>query len=371
MDNKIRVSVILPIYNKEKTIKTTLNSLFNQDIKKKFEIIIINDGSRDNSVQIVKNIKDPRIRFFNLNKNYGPSIARNLGIKKAKGEYFFFLDADDKIRKNTLSVLLKEAYIKNYDLVFCDHKWIQNGINLNKNLFSFNNSKEIYKNDLLEILKKRLYNSLHFGGPLRCKAKLIKSSIIKKKKLLFEKKLRYLEDEIFMWDILPEVKKIKYLKKQLYSYYVNTNTNTAVSEGIGNRFNIKSFFLIKKHIKKSFLKFNNDYKIAENLSDQGFVYFIINVLISYCKSIIQKKVKKKIGMKNLKKLIKNIISYKNLFIVLKKYEVCKNESKVIPEYLMLKKSKMLQLACFARAKQIIDLRNKKYSPYSKNFSINA
>lgn len=371
MDNKISVSVILPVYNKEKTIKTTLNSLINQDIKKKFEIIIINDGSKDNSVQIVKSIKDSRIRFFNLYKNYGPSIARNLGIKKAKGEYFFFLDADDKIKKNTLSVLLKEAYIKNYDLVFCDHKWIQNGINLSKNLFSFNNSKEIYKNDLLEILKKRLYNSLHSGGPLRCKAKLIKSSIIKKKKILFEKKLRYLEDEIFMWDILPEVKKIKYLKKQLYSYYVNTNTNTAVSEGISNRFNIKSFFLIKKHIKKSFLKFNINYKIAENLSDQGFVYFIINVLVSYCKSIIQKKVKKKIGIKNLKKLIKNIISYKNLYIELKKYEVCKNECKLIPRYLMLKKSKMLQIACFARAKQIIDLRNKKYSPYSKNFSINA
>ena len=76
-------------------------------------------------------------------------------------------------------------------------------------------------------------------------------------------------------------------------------------------------------------------------------------------------------MKNLKKLIKNIISYKNLFIVLKKYEVCGNEIKLILNYLILKKSKMLQLACFARAKQIIDLRNKKYSPYSKNFSINA
>ena len=104
-----------------------------------------------------------------------------------------------------------------------------------------------------------------------------------------------------MWDILPEVKKIKYLKKQLYSYYVNTNTNTAVSEGISNRYNIKSFFLIKKHIKKSFLKFNINYKIAENLSDQGFVYFIINVLVSYCQSIIQKKVKKKNWNKKFKK----------------------------------------------------------------------
>ena len=76
-------------------------------------------------------------------------------------------------------------------------------------------------------------------------------------------------------------------------------------------------------------------------------------------------------MKNLKKLIKNIISYKNLFIVLKKYEVCKNESKLIPKYLMLKKSRMLQLACFARAKQIIALRNKKSIPYTNNFSGNT
>jgi glycosyltransferase involved in cell wall biosynthesis len=96
-------SVIIPLYNKEKHIHDTLNSIFKQ-IFTDFEIIIINDASTDNSLQKVLELKNNRI-FIYENNNKGVSQARNLGMQKAKGKYFAFLDADDIWHKNHLKNL--------------------------------------------------------------------------------------------------------------------------------------------------------------------------------------------------------------------------------------------------------------------------
>ena len=86
-------SVIIPLYNKEKFIEATLKSVLNQTFID-FEIIIINDGSTDNSSQIIKRFDDPRIRYF-FKENEGVSSARNDGIEKAQSNYISFIDADD------------------------------------------------------------------------------------------------------------------------------------------------------------------------------------------------------------------------------------------------------------------------------------
>jgi len=88
-----RFSVIIPLYNKEKDIFFTLSSVFNQTFKD-YEIIIVNDGSTDSSVEIVKNLKSDKIHLFSKN-NEGVSKARNYGVEKANSNYIAFLDADD------------------------------------------------------------------------------------------------------------------------------------------------------------------------------------------------------------------------------------------------------------------------------------
>ena len=98
-------SVIIPLYNKERSIKTTLNSVINQSFTD-FEIIIINDGSTDNGEAIVAAIPDSRISFYNK-KNQGVSHARNYGIEKANGNYISFLDADDFWHSTHLENLYK------------------------------------------------------------------------------------------------------------------------------------------------------------------------------------------------------------------------------------------------------------------------
>src|SRR6056300_1045134 len=86
-------SVVIPLYNKEKFIEDTLKSVLNQTFND-FEVIIVNDGSSDNSLSIVEQFKSEKIRLF-TNKNRGLSYTRNFGIKKAKSQYIGFLDADD------------------------------------------------------------------------------------------------------------------------------------------------------------------------------------------------------------------------------------------------------------------------------------
>lgn len=94
-------SIIIPCYNVEKYIENTVKSVLNQTFEE-FEVLLINDGSTDNTLKILEKFNDKRIKILNQ-ENKGVSSARNLGIKNAKGKYFLFLDGDDEIDENLLS----------------------------------------------------------------------------------------------------------------------------------------------------------------------------------------------------------------------------------------------------------------------------
>ena len=96
--NKADISIIVPIYNTEKYLNKCIDSIINQT-KKELEILLINDGSTDNSEKIIKTYKDKRIKYFK-NKNQGIGKTRNFGIEKATGKYLMFLDSDDYLEKN-------------------------------------------------------------------------------------------------------------------------------------------------------------------------------------------------------------------------------------------------------------------------------
>lgn len=115
-EKKIKVSIIIPIYNVEQYLRECLNSVVNQTLKD-IEIICVNDGSTDGSYEILKEYaaKDSRIMLFNQ-KNKGPCAARNFAIKQAKGEYLGFIDSDDWIDLNYFEKLYNEAQNNNCDI---------------------------------------------------------------------------------------------------------------------------------------------------------------------------------------------------------------------------------------------------------------
>lgn len=113
------VSIIVPIYNGELYIKKCIESLLEQTLQN-IEIILIDDGSTDNSKEIIDSYSklDKRIKSI-FQKNSGPSTARNIGIKNATGEYITFVDADDWVNKETYSELYDRASENNVDVAFC------------------------------------------------------------------------------------------------------------------------------------------------------------------------------------------------------------------------------------------------------------
>lgn len=98
----LMISVIIPLFNKENTIQKTIDSILKQSISD-YEIVVVDDGSTDNSPEIIKRIQSEKISFYSQ-ENKGPSAARNLGVKKAKGEWIVFMDADDWFEPNALRV---------------------------------------------------------------------------------------------------------------------------------------------------------------------------------------------------------------------------------------------------------------------------
>ena len=101
---KPQISVIIPLYNKESIVERSVNSVLCQSFTD-FELIIVDDGSTDNSLSVVKSIKDSRIHIIEQ-ENGGPSKARNTGVKHSKGEWILFLDADDELLEGALERLL-------------------------------------------------------------------------------------------------------------------------------------------------------------------------------------------------------------------------------------------------------------------------
>lgn len=115
-----RVSVIIPVYNTAKYLESALLSVSEQTLEE-IEIVIINDGSTDNSEQIIEQFQkiDLRVKYY-YQTNQGQSVARNTGLDNAIGEYVYFMDSDDILEKNALELCYKRCTIDNLDFVFFD-----------------------------------------------------------------------------------------------------------------------------------------------------------------------------------------------------------------------------------------------------------
>ena len=118
MENKIWISIIMPTYNSEKIITSSIQSILGQTLDE-IELIVIDDCSTDNTVEKIRKIQqqDNRIRLIQQSENRGPGAAKNAGLKVAVGEYIAFCDADDWIEKNMMETLLENAQKREADVV--------------------------------------------------------------------------------------------------------------------------------------------------------------------------------------------------------------------------------------------------------------
>ena len=347
------VSVIIPFFNAEAYLNKCLKSLSDQDIKEPFEVLMINDCSRDNSLKIIENFNTLNIKIFSLKKNSGPSVARNKGIEEANGEYVFFLDADDYISKETLNTLFTKAKTKNLDLIFCDKKRIEGSLNKRENIYSYSSNIDFTETTIIEEIKRRVTDPNHLLGVIGCHGKLIKHSILLENNIKFEERLRFMEDEIFMIDILGCSNKVSYIRKQLYINNINQNVSSARSEAFNHAFPSSYFKIMSGHFKESLIKKNCYKEEADSYEKQALIFYIIYALISYSLSIFKRKVSMKKGLEQRNKIFKEVINDIEITQAAKSYLASKDESRWIPRAISYKSYFFLKFFCNLRTKQLI------------------
>ena len=203
----MKLSVIIPVYNTAKYLSKCLDSILD-NAPKDMEIIVVNDGSTDNSLEVLKRYKDKIILIDK--ENGGQGSARNLGIKKSCGDYLCFIDSDDYINPGSLKKAIEIATKKDLDILYWNIDWIyDDGSIKHQNIFN-----PVYKED-----DKIGYL---LSDPSPCN-KLIKSSIIKNNNLLFPTDCIY-EDFAFIPSLVKYAKNIEYTDTITYNYYQRVNS---------------------------------------------------------------------------------------------------------------------------------------------------
>lgn len=209
MNQENLVSIIIPVYNAEQHIAKCLKSILRQTYKN-IELIIVNDGSTDNSLEICHNFqkKDNRIKIITI-ENSGPSKARNIGLKTSAGSYIQFVDADDYV-EDTITQRLVASMMDNYQLVICGYNIIFN----NKKIVNILEDAEYKLNEFLDIFCD-LYKKNQFQYLWN---KIYSASIIKSYNISFNEETKRGEDALFNIDYLEKCSVILIINEPLYNY---------------------------------------------------------------------------------------------------------------------------------------------------------
>lgn len=284
----VKVSMIMPIYNGEAYMRKSIDSILNQSFKE-FELILVNDGSEDNTAEICNEYKakDSRIRVIHK-ANEGSGPARNVGIKSAKGKYLMFPDCDDWLDKNMCEELYTSAELYDADLVIVGSKNIKeiDGeiIHIKDSLPGdkiYKSAKEIRSN-YVNLLKKNVAQ-----GP---SDKLYKKDILDKYELEFPT-LRRSQDIMFNMKYFSKIESCILINKPLYTYRMSslTEMNKKIPE---NYFDISlSIYNSWKNILKEWgedtednINYINDYLLASfkihinNLFNNKYKYSFMQIV---------------------------------------------------------------------------------------------
>ncbi|GAF23681.1 beta-1,3-glucosyltransferase [Bacillus sp. JCM 19047] len=205
---RVELSIIIPVYNGEKTIIDTLESIILQG-EEDYEVLIIDDGSTDNTSNVVKKFIESNKRFnYYYQKNQGVSMSRNNGIKLAKGRYICFLDSDDSYEEKFISKMLYRVNTSENDVVFCGYYTDDlNGKKIKKTKFD---TKRILENYILG------RNAIHTN------CWVLRRQFVLEKRLFFQKGVNWGEDFEFFCEVLLKTSKVCSVKEYLTTYKLLT-----------------------------------------------------------------------------------------------------------------------------------------------------
>lgn len=246
---KYDISVIIPVYNREKLIKNALNSVLKQTIADKLEIICVDDGSTDKTIEVIKDYqKKYKNIFLYQQKNSGPGVARNLGIDNAHGEYVIFLDSDDWTPERAYELMYNYAKEKDADIII--------GKMLRKIKGTMNNQWYVIKTmqDIFDEFGEEINCAKEYKIPLTMPGpvtKMSRTSMLRDNNIKFPNE-RMGEDLIFSLELFKYANTVYLLDEIIYMYesdlsdgdsLVSRIDPTTVLSGMNSM--LKSFMYLK------------------------------------------------------------------------------------------------------------------------------
>lgn len=292
-DNKydISLSIIIPIYNGEKYIRKFITWIQSEwKSFSDFEIILIDDGSKDKSLEICREIssKDNRIRFFSQ-QNRGVSTARNLGLENCRGKYIIFWDIDDRVELPLYLEMIKMVSKYDLDLVICNHTYEDSQGNLlreKKSYYEKNYDK--YQSAKMMICEDAI------GGYLW--NKVYRYSLIAQNNILFNESVGIYEDLIFNLNYISCTDKVRYIDKTGYHYIKH-------SDSVMNSSSVAKYVYALEALENEYKKFK---KIFINI-DEYIIKMFVDII-----DVIERKTRTS----------QEAFSYEHLYIIrqiIKKY----------------------------------------------------
>lgn len=316
-----KVSVIVPIHNSEKSLPRCLKSILLQSFKN-LEIILVNDGSQDNSLEICEKFrqKDNRIIIINK-KNSGVSSARNSGLKIASGEFIQFVDADDFLNFNMLECMLKKINENDADIAICGYNKISSKRIIKKSPNNFDTDCLIeFKDCFID-----LYKNAFLNAPWN---KLYRRQKIK---TYFDETLSIGEDLLFNLSYISNCDKISVMDQILYNYDVSLQNSLAC------QYDEKLFYtqiFLNKEVQ-NFLKENfnsNDFsEINEVFAKE--IYYYLKKLVFLSKGQRKEKIKK----------IKSCVKNSNVRDMLYNIKLSDFQIKIVCNLMKLKQIKIIYM----------------------------
>lgn len=266
MIDKPLVSVIMPNYNGAKFIEKSINSILNQTYQN-FELIIIDDGSSDNSTKLIESFDSKKIRFYINDENLGVSATRNRAIDLSNGKYIAFMDSDDISPLNRLEIQVD--FLEKND----EFGLLSGHYESFTEYYGLYTKRKFRKHSIIE---EKIKVDLNFFGAIVSPATMIKKSVIDKHNIKFDTNLRIAEDFDF-WRRIGKYSKVMNLDKKLI-YYRKHQNNSIKKRNLNERHFVKA-------LKKSFydlgISFENIFDENERIKNLESFFKLIDNLKSF------------------------------------------------------------------------------------------
>ena len=286
--SNVTISILMPVYNSQEYLKNTVQDVINQSYGD-WELILVDDGSKDNSKNICIELQkiDNRIRFVNK-ENTGVSDTRNIALDNAKGKYIAFIDSDDSVHKDYLKILLSSIEKSNGQLAVCGFK--ERKISTNGQIEEL--SRVFYPKEVIAIedMKDLIMDFGNSGLLNPLWNKLYSRKIIEENNIRFKEEVETGEDFIFNLQYFRKINNICFSKGELY-YYIRRNNNSITYQYIDNMYEkgLEIHNLLEDFLKDmNFYNSKNKYILYGNHLMGVFSAFL-NLFHKDCKLTLKQK----------------------------------------------------------------------------------